>query len=89
MAADYKSEAPRLLRDFLSYHQSILNHSPRTVQSYYLDLRMFLRYIKLARGLVADNADFEKLDVPFEERYGMMVLDSKESFKTSYTIEVF
>lgn len=35
------------------------------------------------------HADFEKLNIPFEERYGMMVLDSKEEFKTSYTIEVF
>ena len=35
------------------------------------------------------HADFEKVDVPFEDRIGMMSLESGETFTTSYTIEVF
>ncbi|MDD6188685.1 MAG: tyrosine recombinase XerC [Clostridiales bacterium] len=60
MAVNYKVEAPRLIKDFLSYHQNILNHSPRTVEGYYLDLRMFFRYIKISRDLAT-------LDEPFDE----------------------
>lgn len=35
------------------------------------------------------HADFEKLDCRFEDRMGMMKLQSKDTFTTSYTIEVF
>ena len=63
MAANYQKEAPRIIKDFLSYHQNILNHSPRTVQSYYLDLRMFFRHIKLSRGLVPEDVDFDEIDI--------------------------
>ncbi len=49
-----------ILRDFLTYHETILGHSKKTVDEYYLDLRRFFRYLKRARGRVA-------LDVPFDE----------------------
>lgn len=62
-AADYKTEAPRLLRDFLSYHLNILNHSSRTVESYYLDLRMFLRFLKQERDLVPPDQPFDEIPI--------------------------
>lgn len=46
---DY-SDAPQVLRDFLIYHETICGHSKATVDQYYLDLRMFLRFLKLDRG---------------------------------------
>ena len=44
------SDCPQLLRDFLAYHENIKGQSPRTISEYYLDLRMFLRFIKLMRA---------------------------------------
>ena len=44
--ADYRTEAPQILRDFLSYHETIIAHSKRTVDEYFLDLRNFFRYLK-------------------------------------------
>ena len=44
---DYQTEAPQILRDFLSYHETIKAHSRRTVDEYFLDLRNFFRYLKL------------------------------------------
>ena len=41
-----RSDAPEILRDFLSYHETIKAHSLRTVDEYYLDLRNFFRYLK-------------------------------------------
>ena len=35
------------------------------------------------------HADFEKTDIPFEKREGMMNLEPGKSFTTSYTIEVY
>ena len=43
---DYRTEAPQILRDFLSYHENVKAHSKRTVDEYFLDLRNFFRYIK-------------------------------------------
>lgn len=43
------NDCPQILRDFLTYHESIKGQSPRTISEYYLDLRMFLRFIKLMR----------------------------------------
>lgn len=63
MAANYRLEAPRLIKDFLSYHQNILNHSPRTVEGYYLDLRMFFRFIKISRDLATVEEPFEEITI--------------------------
>ncbi len=43
------SDCPQLLRDFLIYHENIKGQSPLTISEYHLDLRMFLRFIKLMR----------------------------------------
>ena len=43
-------DCPQVVRDFLIYHETIKGQSPLTIQEYYLDLRMFLRFIKLMRN---------------------------------------
>ena len=42
-------DCPQVLRDFLAYHETIKGQSQLTISEYYLDLRMFLRFIKLMR----------------------------------------
>ena len=42
-------DCPQIVRDFLVYHESIKGQSPRTIEEYYLDLRMFFRFMKLMR----------------------------------------
>lgn len=44
------SDCPQVLRDFLAYHETIKGQSQKTISEYYLDLRMFLRFIKLMRS---------------------------------------
>ena len=44
------SDCPQILRDFLIYHETIKGQSPKTISEYYLDLRMFLRFVKLMRN---------------------------------------
>ena len=41
--------APQLLRDYLIYLSTIKGRSPRTVEAYYNDLRLFLRYMMASR----------------------------------------
>lgn len=64
------SDCPLILRDFLSYHENIKAQSPRTIHEYYLDLRMFLRFIKLMRGGMSiatrlDEIDIKDVDLEF------------------------
>lgn len=42
-------DCPQILREFLSYHETIKGQSSKTISEYYLDLRMFLRFMKLIR----------------------------------------
>lgn len=60
---DYRSEAPKVLRDFLTYHETIKGHSKATVDEYYLDLRNFFRYIKLERGLVLRSTELDDISI--------------------------
>lgn len=68
--ADYWLEAPPILQEFLNYHESILSHSAKTVDEYFLDLRAFFRYLKLRR-------EPNLADVPFQE---ISILDVDLSF---------
>ena len=60
---DYRSEAPEVLRDFLSYHETIKAHSRRTVDEYFLDLRNFFRYLKLTRDPSLRSRDLSEIDI--------------------------
>ncbi len=46
---EFQKECPQVLREFLSYDETIRGQSPRTISEYYLDLRMFLRFMKLMK----------------------------------------
>ena len=60
---DYRSEAPPVLRDFLSYHETIKGHSRATVDEYFLDLRNFFRYLKIERGLVKRSTELDDISI--------------------------
>ena len=64
------NDCPQILRDFLTYHENIKGQSPRTISEYYLDLRMFLRFIKLMRNdmpvhTILDDIDIRNIDLEF------------------------
>lgn len=63
MSIDYRSHAPQILADFLSYHETIKAHSQRTVDEYFLDLRNFFRYVKQLRDPSLRDVPFEKIDI--------------------------
>ena len=59
------TDCPQILRDFLTYHENIKGQSPRTISEYYLDLRMFLRFIRLMRNDMPLNTPLE--DIPIKD----------------------
>jgi len=60
---DYRYDSPRILIDFLSYHETIKAHSQKTVDEYYLDLRNFFRYIKQTRDPALRDLSLDEIDI--------------------------
>lgn len=57
------TDCPQLLRDFLTYHETIKGQSQLTISEYYLDLRMFLRFIKLMRCDMPVRTNLDDIDI--------------------------
>ena len=56
---------PQVLREFLAYHETIKGQSQRTIGEYYLDLRMFLRFVRLMRSDMPIRTRLE--DIPIRD----------------------
>lgn len=63
MALDYRADSPRILLEFLSYHETVKAHSQKTVDEYYLDLRNFFRYMKQLREPELSDCEPEQIDI--------------------------
>lgn len=61
--ADYRTDAPQILRDFLAYHETVKAHSKRTVDEYYLDLRNFFRYLKQTRDPALSDKSLDEISI--------------------------
>lgn len=57
------SDCPQILRDFLAYHETIKGQSQLTISEYYLDLRMFLRFMKLMRNDMPIHTRLDEIDI--------------------------
>ena len=57
------SDCPQVLREFLIYHENIKGQSQLTISEYYLDLRMFLRFIKLMRSDMPISTRLDEIDI--------------------------
>ena len=63
-------DCPQILRDFLIYHETIKGQSKLTISEYYLDLRMFFRFMMLMRNDMPihtqlDDIDIKNIDLEF------------------------
>ena len=56
-------DCPQILRDFLYYHENIKGQSAKTIHEYYLDLRMFLRFLVLMKQEMPYDTDLELIDI--------------------------
>ena len=69
-------DCPAVLREFLSYHENIRGQSAKTISEYYLDLRMFLRFMKLV-----------KLELPYQTPLDSITIQDVDiNFLASITV---
>ncbi len=62
MKFEVLSNSPPILRDFLTYSESIRGKSTRSVEEYYHDLTTFFKYLKMLRG-IANTDNFSDITV--------------------------
>lgn len=60
--------SPPILRDFLTYNETIKGKSSRSIDEYFFDLQTFFRYLLLMKGKVDGDTEFtdisiEKVDI--------------------------
>ncbi len=63
MKTEVLQNCPPVIRDFLTYNETIKGKSSRSVEGYFIDLQSFFRYLLTVRGLVDKSAEFEKIDI--------------------------
>ena len=74
------SDCPQILREFLVYHETIKGQSPLTISEYYLDLRLFLRFIKLMRNDMPINTDLETISIKDVDLSFIRDIDTSDIF---------
>lgn len=55
--------SPPIIRDFLTYSETIKGKSSRSVDEYFLDLQTFFRYLLVIRDKVDNKTEFEKISI--------------------------
>lgn len=63
MKLEILQTCPPVIRDFLTYNETIKGKSSLSVNEYFLDLQSFFRYILMVRGLVDKQTPFEKISI--------------------------
>lgn len=74
------SDCPQILREFLIYHENIKGQSQLTISEYYLDLRMFLRFIKLMRQDMPITTRLEDIDIKDVDIHFIEEIDTSDIF---------
>lgn len=62
-------ECPQYLNEFFTFQRVVKIKSERTLESYYIDLRIFLRYVKLTKGNIRADMPMRDItisDIPLE-----------------------
>ncbi len=81
MKAEYMDDCPEYVRDFLLNLKLIRDRADRTEEAYYIDIRTFLRYLKIKNKLVDPNTSFSSItikDVPFSYLEKFTLFDAYE-----------
>ena len=63
MNKNFFDNSPLAIRKFLGYLQTVKGKSLKTVEEYFLDLRTFFRYMKLKKGTIPADSEFEKIEI--------------------------
>ena len=75
------NDCPQVLKEFLAYHENIKGQSQLTISEYHLDLRMFLRFMKLMRNDMPIDTDLEDIDIKDIDLKFLESIDTSDIFE--------
>ncbi|MBQ9375412.1 MAG: tyrosine recombinase XerC [Ruminococcus sp.] len=84
MKKEYMQDCPYYLEDFLTNLLISKERSERTVEGYYIDIRTFLRYLKIKHKVISSDADLSEVsivDVPIEWIESLNIMEAYEYLK--------
>jgi len=65
MKREILETAPSVLKEFIMYMETVKGRSPKTVDEYFLNLRMFFRFLKISFKQVSSGTPLE--DIPIDD----------------------
>jgi len=74
------SDCPNVLKEFLVYHENIKGQSQLTISEYYLDLRMFFRFVKLMRNDMPVTTKLEDISIKDIDLAFIREIDTSDVF---------
>lgn len=81
MKKEYMDDCPEYVKEYLLNLKLIKDRADRTEEAYYIDIRTFLRYLKLKHGDVQSDTPYGKIsikDVPFSYIENFTLYDAYE-----------
>lgn len=81
MKKEYMDDCPEYVKEYLLNLKLIKDRADRTEEAYYIDIRTFLRYLKLKHGDVQNDTPYSKIsikDVPFSYIENFTLYDAYE-----------
>lgn len=63
MKESYNNDCPEYLKAFLTHLTLVKDRADRTEEAYYIDIRTFLRYIKISNGLVPKDCEYSSISI--------------------------
>lgn len=63
MKLEILQSCPDIIRDFLTYNETIRGKSSKSVEGYYTDLQNFFKYLLMVRGLTEKDTEFDKISI--------------------------
>lgn len=81
MKKEYMDDCPEYVKEYLLNLKLIKDRADRTEEAYYIDIRTFLRYLKLKHGDVQSDTPYSKIsikDVPFSYIENFTLYDAYE-----------
>lgn len=81
MAVRFQDESFPILKEYLFYQQTIRQKSVKTVDEYFLDLRLFFRFMKVYRGLVPADTEFDEIPIDDIELAFIKKIDLTDAYE--------
>ncbi len=81
MKKDELKEFPKLMQRYFTYQSAVKNKSQLTILEYASDLRSFLRFLKISKGLCDSNVSFNEIAISDFPEQLILGIDNRDAIE--------